>query len=349
MPDTRGIGQRASHAGARSRTTPAPVVIGDCEPWIAYEARAQLENGEEPRALMAVRPDGTDSHSVALDREESYQPDWSHDGERLAFTRAGEDGGTSIWTVNADGTDEQELVACALPCLTLFTPSWSPDDSKLVVARIDLPPDGGTIGDRCYLETIDATTLERTVILEGSAGTEQVECYWSPRWSGDGRSIVFEMPGFDADARDGSWSLTGSSIAVIDADGPPDQEPRVLTDPALLATHPDWHPTEDLIVFGTRPLDTFPSMWLATNLYTIRADGTDLREVTSYGDLEVRATSPTWTPDGDQISFSYVAPTTDDLVLDEGQRQLAFIRPDGTDLQVVPGVNGVEPRLRPLP
>jgi Tol biopolymer transport system component len=329
--------------------TPAPVAIGDCEPWIVYEARAQLENGEEPRALMAVRPDGTGSHSVALDRLESYQPDWSHGGERLAFTRDREEGGTSIWTVNADGTDEQELVACALPCLTLFTPSWSPDDSKLVVARIDLPPDGGTIGDRCYLETIDATTLERTVILEGSAGTEQVECYWSPRWSGDGRSIVFEMPGFDADARDGSWSLTGSSIAVVDADGPPDQEPRVLTDPALLATHPDWHPTEDLIVFGTRPLDTFPSMWLATNLYTVRADGTDLRQVTSYGDLEVRATSPTWTPDGDQISFSYVAPTTDDLVLDEGQRQLAFIRPDGTDLQVVPGVSGVEPRLRPLP
>lgn len=90
-------------------------------------------------------------------------------------------------------------------------------------------------------------------------------------------------------------------------------------------------------------------MWLATNLYSVRADGTDLRQVTSYGDLEVRATSPTWTPDGDQISFSYVAPTTDDSVLDEGQRQLAFIRPDGTGLQVVPVVNGVEPRLRPLP
>jgi Tol biopolymer transport system component len=329
--------------------TPAAVVIGDCEPWVAFEARSPLGNGEEPRAVMAVQPDGSDNHAVAVDQLESYQPDWSHDGARVAFTRDRDEGGTSIWTVNADGTDEQELVACALPCLTLFAPSWSPDDSKLVVARIDLPPDGGTIGDRCYLETIDATTLERTIILEGAPGTEQVECYASPRWSGDGQSIVFELPGYDADARDGSWSLTGSSIAVVDADGAPDQEPRVLTDPELLATHPDWHPSQDLIVFGTRPLDTFPSMWLATNLYTIRPDGTDIRQVTSYGDLESRATSPTWTPDGEQISFSYIEPTTDDLTLDEGDRQLAFIEPDGSGLRVVPGVNGVEPRLRPLP
>jgi Tol biopolymer transport system component len=355
-PDAPAVGEcptPAASAGPPASlapgTTPAPVVIGDCEPWIAYQARASLENGEEPRALMAVRPDGSGSHVVAVDRSESYQPDWSRDGERLAFTRDGDEGMTSIWTVNADGSDEQQLVSCGLPCLTLFAPAWSPDDSKLVVARIDLPPGGGTLGDRCYLETVDVTTLERTVILEGPVGTEQVECYWSPRWSGDGRSIVFEMPSFDADGRDGSWSLTGSSVAVVDADGPPEQEPRVLTDPALLATHPDWHPTEDLIVFGTRPLDSFPSMWLATNLYTIRADGTDLRQVTDYGDLEVRATSPTWTPDGEQISFSYVEPATDDLVLDEGNRQLALIRRDGSDLRVIPGVNGVEPRLRPLP
>ena len=251
--------------------------------------------------------------------------------------------------MNADGTDEQQLVACALPCLTLFTPSWSPDDSMLAVARIDLPPGGGTLGDRCYLETIDVATLERTVILEGAPGTEQVECYWSPRWSGDGRSIVFELPSFDADGRDGSMVADRLEHRGRRRRWAADQEPRVLTDPELLATHPDWHPSQDLIVFGTRPLDTFPTAWLATNLYTMRPDGTDIRKVTSYGDLESRATSPTWTPDGEQISFSYVEPTTDDLMMDKGDRQLAFIKPDGSGLRVVPGVNGVEPRVRPLP
>jgi Tol biopolymer transport system component len=227
-------------------------------------------------------------------------------------------------------------------------PSWSPDDSKLVVARWD-KPDGTNLGQRCYLETVDVTTLERTVILEGPEGGTELECYNTPRWSGDGRSIVFELADYLIDFVSGEGTLTGSSIAVIDADGAPDQAPRVLTDPALLATHPDWHPAEDLIVFGTRPLGDFQDEWLATNLYTIRADGTDLRQVTSYGNRDTRATFPTWTPDGQEIVFSYVEPTTGALSGDWGHRQLAYIRPDGTGLRVVPGVNGVEPRVRPLP
>ncbi len=91
-------------------------------------------------------------------------------------------------------------------------------------------------------------------------------------------------------------------------------------------------------------------MWLATNLYTIRPDGTDLRQVTSYGDLEVRATFPTWTPDGraDQLQLCRADHRRPGAAT-EGHRQLAFIKPDGSGLRVVPGVNGVEPRLRPLP
>ena len=159
---------------------------------------------------------------------------------------------------------------------------------------------------------------------------------------------MFEHADYLLDFVSGEDTLTGSSIAIIDADGPSDQEPRILTDPALLATHPDWHPNEDRIVLGTRGLGDFQDVWLATNLYTIRPDGTDLRQVTSYGNREVRATFPTWTPDGQEIVFSYVEPTTGDLSGDWGHRQLAFIKPDGSGLRVVPGVNGVEPRLRPL-
>jgi Tol biopolymer transport system component len=327
--------------------TPAPVVIGDCEPWIAYDWFVGEDVAGTP-AVKAVRPDGSDAHVVAHTAE-SHFADWTHDGARLAFTKW--DGGpdeAAIWTVNADGSGEQRLVGCEQPCIQLYMPSWSPDDSKLVVARWD-KPDGTNLGQRCYLETVDVTTLERTVILEGPEGGTELECYNTPRWSGDGRSIVFELADYLIDFVSGEGTLTGSSIAVIDADGAPDQAPRVLTDPALLATHPDWHPAEDLIVFGTRPLGDFQDEWLATNLYTIRADGTDLRQVTSYGNRDTRATFPTWTPDGQEIVFSYVEPTTGALSGDWGHRQLAYIRPDGTGLRVVPGVNGVEPRVRPLP
>jgi WD40-like Beta Propeller Repeat len=325
--------------------TPAPVVIGDCEPWIAYQW-FQTESVGQDLTVKAVRPEGTDAHVVvAPDGSAAMHVDWSHDGQRLVF-----DHWTGslidIWTANADGSEARPLVACEQPCQQLASPAWSPDDTELVVARSD-DTDGGVTEERCYLEIIDAGTLDRRVILEGSAGTASSwECFATPRWSPDGSSIVFTLDGWGPGGS--GWTLAGRAVAIIDAAGPPDQEPRILTDPALLATHPDWSPTEDLIVFGTRDVADFQDDWLATNLYTMRSDGTDLQQVTDYGDGDAKATYPTWTPDGTEIAFSYIEPTTGEPG-DHGQRELALIRPDGGGLYVVPGVRGMEPRLRPIP
>ena len=92
----------------------------------------------------------------------------------------------------------------------------------------------------------------------------------------------------------------------------------------MQATQPNWHPTDDLIVFGTHDLADFQDVWLATNLYTVRTDGSELTPVTQNVDGDVRATYPTWTPDGEQIIFSYVMPVTRD---DWGGRGFAFINP----------------------
>lgn len=189
---------------------------------------------------------------------------------------------------------------------------------------------------------IDLQTLERTTVLQGPA--DGTLCFATPRWSGDGSEIVFTLDEWQRQG--GEAVVTGRAIAVVDAEGRQDQEPRVLTDPSLMVTHPDWHPIGDLIVFGTHDLADFQDVWLATNLYTVRADGSELTQVTQYGDGDVRATLPTWTPDGQQIIFNYVMPVTRD---DLGGRSLAFIRPDGSGLRVVPGVNGHEARLRPVP
>ena len=74
----------------------------------------------------------------------------------------------------------------------------------------------------------------------------------------------------------------GLRCAVVNLD---DATPtwNQLTDWTMWATYPDWHPTQDLIVFSTRPwddLDTGPS-----NLYTIRPDGTGTRTVSGRFEL----------------------------------------------------------------
>jgi Tol biopolymer transport system component len=324
---------------ARPEASPGAPRVGDCEPWIAYE----WFSGEEvdgPLRIKAVRPDGTDAHVIVSAGDEAVlHVDWSHDGSRVAFDRwQGEI--IDVWTANADGSDAEPLVACEVPCLQLSNPSWSPDDTKLVVQRWDR--DDATALERCYLEVIDVASRERTVILEGPDGADGTSvCFAHPRWAPDGSAIVFTKDDWESQGEE--WVGTGRSIATIDAAGLPEQEPLLLTDPAMQATHPDWHPREDVIVFGTHDLADFR---LATNLYTIRADGTELSQVTDYGDGDVRATFPSWTPDGEQIIFNYVMPVTRD---DRGGRSIAFIKSDGTGLRVVPGVNGHEARLRPIP
>ena len=136
---------------------------------------------------------------------------------------------------------------------------------------------------------------------------------------------------------------TGSTISVIDATTA-NATPRLLTEPATFATYPDWHPTGDLILFTTYDLAAFQGTDEASNLYTIKADGSGLTAVTKYERMGERATQPTWTPDGQRIMFTLVGNASGF----DGPRQAASIDADGTDLVTAPG-EATHPRLRPLP
>ena len=92
--------------------------------------------------------------------------------------------------------------------------------------------------------------------------------------------------------------VLASAIAIVDVTGA-DHTPRELTLP--LAGYPYWHPTSDVIVFRTNRVDPDSGALLdpeaASDLYTIRADGSGLTKVTGGSS----ASSPPsltmdWTP-----------------------------------------------------
>ena len=91
-------------AAATPAPSPAstPVAILPDEPWITFVWVHDAGNdGTNESGIYLVRPDGRDKHLLVP--MAASHPDWSPDGNRLAFDTEPADG-EQIWTVDADGT-----------------------------------------------------------------------------------------------------------------------------------------------------------------------------------------------------------------------------------------------------
>ncbi|MDX2137710.1 MAG: hypothetical protein SF123_06410 [Chloroflexota bacterium] len=66
--------------------------------------------------------------------EQSYDPAWSPDGERIAFT-SNRNGSWAIYTMNADGSDVEQLTTSTTH--SDFSPTYSPDGQHIAFDRGD--------------------------------------------------------------------------------------------------------------------------------------------------------------------------------------------------------------------
>jgi len=309
----------------------------DSEPWIVYQWGAPCAQGAPGRGLCLTRPDGSDAHAILTDVPGGVKdPDWSPDGTTLAFVVVGADGVGRIWTSAADGSGAKQALETTARCpAEARSPAWSPDGKRLAFGCFhpDPEPIELAIAD---LETGDVTTVWTSGRLEQA---------WSPRWSPDGSSLVFELEQLSADRE----HTTGTGLAIVPSAG---GAARRITPVSMFATYSDWSPDGERIVFSTYGIDSFETGGPgATNLYTVKPDGTELRPVTRYAEGGVRAGHPSWTPDGERIIFTRITnseKTGDGSPFDGyGQRRIAFVDPDGSDLQVIDGLWSTHPREQP--
>jgi Tol biopolymer transport system component len=320
--------------------SPTPIAVLDGEPWIVYQW-----DPERGQGLYLMRPDGSDAHEITTKLTgEAGSPDWSPNGKLIAFELMVNDNVFEIWTIKADGTDPQRLLACeAAPCVQVGVPAWSPDGKQLAFGRL-VNPTGNYQDDRLTIEVLDLATRESRVIASApAAGAEAIE-YVNARWSPDGKQVVYVINRYATPPT--NESLLGSSIAVVKTDGSEATSPRILTDAAMFGSHPDWSPDGKRIVFITHGLGFDADSTRASNLYTINPDGTGMTQVTRFGDNDTRVGTPSWTPDGTQILFMHILRNASNP---DGDRHAAFVDPDGSNLTVLSNVNATHPRLRPTP
>lgn len=278
--------------------------------------------------LRVIRSDGSDDHELVTDVPgEHLQPDWSPDGQHLVFTSRSS--GDVLYEADTDGSNARQIVKCVYPCIGDESASYSPDGRRIAFIRA-LGPFTGVPAD-CGLWLFDRSTGKVTQ-LTSHPKCQDREAY--PRWSPDGSTLVFFR---DLNDKDNPAVTVTQAVFTMPADG---GNQRQLTPLKLVAGNPDWSPDGRLIVFSTFSLGFFPDAKVS-NIYTMRPDGTNTRQLTNYTATQGRASHPHWLPDGSGIIY---------VLGRRGHREMWFMTPDGENrVRIKTGGDSWHPTWQPNP
>ena len=178
------------------------------------------------------------------------------------------------YTVNPDGSDEQQLV----PEGNSEFPTWSPDGTEIHVF---------CCGDGMVAHFVDPATGD--IVRSLAPPDPAVEIFCGGSWSPDGTSLSCEGFGVEDSSLNGAYTIDASDGGGLQ---------RITSNPDGFDAPGDFSPDGERLVF-TRFVDEEPVGVFVTNL-----DGSGLVQV-SPPDLVLDDTgfAGSWSPDGSQILF----------------------------------------------
>jgi len=242
-------------------------VIG-CAPSISNTSEGRIafsSNRDGFLAIYVMHADGSDVTRVTNKHQLAYEPAWSPDGTRLAFTvyhdrtSYGE-----IHVINADGSAPTRLTQNTAGD---GQPAWSPSGDQLAFTSTR---DGNS---EIYVMSTDGSAPTRLTRHPGADA--------DPAWSPDGTRLAFTS------TRDGN-----SEIYVMNTDG---SAPTRLTRHPSADADPAWSPD------GTRLAFTSTRDGEINHLYIMQSDDTDVTRLTKS--TVEHDYMPTWSPDGRMLAF----------------------------------------------
>jgi TolB protein len=224
--------------------------------------------------IYMMDPDGRNLVPVTQDTYFHSSPTWSPDHCQIVFTSNHENSSyEDLYMINTDRTGLTQLTN-------------SPGSEKMAAWS----PDGKRIA---YISLISRETVSVDLFIMNADGSQQVNLTNSPEqerdpeWSPDGKRILFECSN-----PTGEYDKHGG-ICLIDPDGANFTRITPISENNYM--FPTWSPDGmqiALVANLTGQLD----------IYTIKPDGGDLKQVTSFG-VQWEPNFLNWSTDGKKILF----------------------------------------------
>jgi TolB protein len=280
--------------------TPASATAPGENGQIAYRRIVNPSQGTSP--IFTVRADGTGGRQVTHPGSgvADSQPDWSPDGDLIAFQRCIPDTLCAAYTVRPDGTQLTRISPpCDAPppdfdgCVEEGEPAFMPDGRRVVLNRfsgsVRTLSDGQEWIEHSDLVIRDLTTGQTDVAFRGAPFSgDNTQAVASP----DGTQIAFQRSNSPR-----TEPADSTAVFVVGVDG---QNLHRITPWDLDAgDHPDWSPDGQWILFRSNESGGF----LNSQLYLVHPDGSDLHPVTNLSP-DTQLLSASFSPDGQRIVYA---------------------------------------------
>jgi TolB protein len=256
--------------------------------------------------VWTMRADGTDQVQLTSGTTTADGPQWSPDGTKILYTRyCGSGCKREVRVMNADGSGDAHVFGGPVASIDAYSPAWSPDGSTIAWIRV------GFAGRPCICTTYnidianpDGSDPHTRYIVTDPQYLDDLE--WSPK----GDEIAFTS----AD----TFGETFIGVVPLPSGGVRNPVPFSSSS---FQSKPSWAPDASRLGYLN---DTNPPS--ETDVWTIRGDATDPREVTFD---DVQQYGEEWSPDGTNLVVS----GEDPACVAACNADLWTIAPDGSGIQ----------------